>query len=899
MGANDRHPGAFLRVATGVMMRIRQIRGWLVRLLGLFNRARREREFAEELESHLASHIEDNLRAGLSPEESRRVALVKLGGVTLTKENYRAQRGLPMLETLFQDMRFGARMLRKNPGFALSALLTFALGIGVNTAVFSLVYVMLFQPLPYPNAGRLAVISQTNLQEVEIGVSYPDLSAWEEQNPAFERMAAFRGVNVNLTSGNTAQRVAGSYVSAEFFPLLDGRAQLGRTFLADEFRPGADKVVVLSHSYWLDHFEADAGVIGQTLKFDGQSYTIVGVMPPSFLYPLRAKFWTPLEASERAQLLRDAAANEYELIGLLRQGVSVERARQVMATFARGAAAPKAPGQSELIVKVERLQDTMPGLTRYRTPILALQFAVLFVLLIGSVNLANLLLARNAARRQEFTIRLAMGAGHVRLVRQLLVESLLLGLPGSLLGILVAIWGMNVARAHSDMRLPGVGEIEINAPVLLINLLVALLTSLAFGLGPALMAARKDLIDCLKTGVTAADPRQRWLSGILVVVEVALAVALLTGSGLMIRSFLKLTNEDPGFKIERAVAISLALPSSNKDGSKDYESVAAYFDEAIRRLRAVPGVESVGGVTYPPLIGYNPGVNFMLGGRSSSPEAALRADIQPITPDYFQAIGIPLLRGRPFTETEMTPQPGAAIINTAFAKKFWPDEDPLGKHILLQDDQLPRAPLVVVGVCGDVKQFGLRAPVRPEIYLPLRRSAMTLIVRTSGNPTLLFASLREAVRGLDEQAAIGMKTMEQVMDRSNWVPRNLTLRMGVLGAVALLLAATGIYGVISYVVTQRTREMGIRLALGARRRDIFRLILGQGLRLTLVGAAVGLALSFALTRFLAGMLFGMSANDPLTFVAITLLLAGVALLASFAPARRATKVNPIVVLRCE
>ena len=880
-------------------MHIRQIRGWLVRLFGLFNRARREREFAEELESHLASHIEDNLRAGLSPEESRRMALVRLGGVTLTKENYRAQRGLPMLETLSQDLRFGARILRKNQGFALSALLAFALGIGVNTAVFSVVYVMLFQPLPYPNAGRLAVISQTNRQEVEVGVSYPDFSAWEKQNPAFERMAALRGVNVNLTSSNPVKRVAGSYVSAEFFPLLDGRAQLGRTFLADEFRPGADKVVVLSHSYWLDHFEADAGVIGQTLKFDGQSYTIVGVMPPSFLYPLRAKFWTPLEASERAQMLHDAAANEYELIGLLRQGVSVERAAQAMATFARGAAMPKAAGQSELIVKVERLQDTMPGLTRYRTPILALQFAVLFVLLIVSVNLANLLLARNAARHQEFTIRLAMGAGHVRLVRQLLVESLLLGLPGSLLGILVAMWGMNVARAHSDMRLPGVGEIEINAPVLLINLLVALLTSLAFGLGPALMAARKDLIDCLKTGVTAADPRQRRLSGILVVVEVALAVALLTGSGLMIRSFLKLTKGDPGFKIESAVAISLALPSSNKDGGKDYESVAAYFDEAIRRLRAVPGVESVGGVTYLPLVGYNPGVNFTLDGRASAPEAALRADIQPITPDYFQAIGIPLLRGRPFTETEMTPQPATAIVNATFAKKFWPDEDPLGKHVLLQDDRLSRTPLVVVGVCGDVRQFGLRAPARPEIYLPLRRRAMTLIVRASGNPTRLFASLREAVRGLDEQAAIGMKTMEQVMDRSNWVPRNLALQMGVLGAVALLLAAMGIYGVISYVVAQRTREMGIRLALGARRRDIFQLILGQGLRLTLVGVAVGTALSFALTRFLARMLFGMSANDPLTFVTITLLLAGVALLASFAPARRATKVNPIVVLRCE
>jgi len=360
----------------------------------------------------------------------------------------------------------------------------------------------------------------------------------------------------------------------------------------------------------------------------------------------------------------------------------------------------------------------------------------------------------------------------------------------------------------------------------------------------------------------------------------------------MIRTYLNLTKEDPGFKSDRAIAVSLTLPSSQRP---DYESLASYFDEAIRRIRALPGVEAVGGVTYLPLVGYNPGVDFTIDGRSLT----LRADIQPITPDYFQAIGIPLLRGRQFNDSEMTPQPGTAIVNNAFAKKFWPDEDPLGKYILLQGDKLPRAPLVVIGIAGDVKQFGLRTEPRPEIYLPMRRNSMTLIVRTAGNPAHLFATLRDTVQSLDDQAAISMRTMEQVISRSNWTPRNLALRLGALAAISLLLAAMGIYGVISYLVAQRTHEMGIRLALGARRGDIIRLILGQGLKLTLIGVAAGLALSLALARLLSNLLFGVSPADPITFIMIALLLTCVALVASYLPARRAVKIDPINALRHE
>jgi predicted permease len=800
---------------------------------------------------------------------------------------------------MFQDLRFGARMLLKNLGLTTIAVITFAVGIGVNTVVFSGVYAMLFQPLPYPNSGRLAVISQAGRQEVEFGVSYSDFTNWKDRNAVFERMAATRGINVNLTGSGEVERVAGSRVSADFFPLLGGAAHLGRVFLAEEFHPGADKVVILSHKLWQERFGADAGVIGRTLKFDDQSYTVVGVMPPSFLYPVSSAFWTPLEADEEAGTLQDATANHYQIIGALKPGLSLDAAAKEMATLARVASRQKPAGQPELTVKVARLRDTIPGLTKYRTPVFALQFAVLFVLLIASVNLANLLLARNAARRQEFTIRLALGAGRRRLARQLLVESLLLGLLGSLLGIMLAAWGMNALQAVEDFRLPGAGVIEINAPVLLITLLVSLLTSLGFGLGPALVASRQDLNECLKTGVTAADPRRRRLSGILVAAEVALAVALLTGSGLMIRTFLNLTKEDPGFNPKHAGAVSLTLPPSNRDGRPDHESLASYFDEAIRRIRALPGVESVGGVTYLPLVGYNPGVDFTIDGRASAPETGLRADIQPVTPDYFKAIGIPLLRGRQFTEAEMKPQPEAAIVNNAFAKKFWPDEDPLGKYILLHDDKLPRGPLVVVGVVGDVKQFGLHMEPRSEIYLPMRRHSMALIVRTSGDPAQSAAAVRETVQRLDNRAAISMRTLESVVSRSTWKRRNFALLLGVLGAVALLLAAMGIYGVISYLVAQRTREMGIRLALGAQRRDLLKLVLGQGLTLTMIGVAAGLALALALTRFLSSLLFGVSANDPITFVAIALLLAGVALIASYLLARRAMKVDPITALRHE
>jgi putative ABC transport system permease protein len=784
-------------------------------------------------------------------------------------------------------------MLLKKPSFTLIAAITFALGIGVNTVIFSGVYAFLLKPLPYPDADRMVVISQVNRQDVEFGVSYPDFGAWKSQTETFERMAAVRTAYFNLTNSDPVERVSGGYVSPEFFPLMGGRAELGRTFLSEEFRPG-EKVVALSYGFWQNRLGADPGVVGRAIKLDGQSYTVVGVMPSNFMYPFRAAFWTPLEAGEQPKTLQDAAANTFEVIAVMKPGLSLDRATRETEALARRESPRKSAGQPEMAVKLTRLRDTLPGLTKYRAPFLAMQFAVLFVLLIASANLANLLLARNAERRQEFTIRLALGAGRGRLIRQLLAESLLLGLLGSLLGLLLAVWGMHALRAVTALRLPGMREIEINGPVLLATLLLSLLTSLAFGLGPALMAARQDLNESLKTGATSADPHRRRISGYLVAGEVALAVALLAASGLMIRTFLNLTKEDPGFNPKHAVAVSLSLPPSQR---ADDESLAAYFDEAVRRIRALPGVESVGGVTYMPLVGYNPGVDFTIDGRAYTPSTTPRADIQPVTPDYFHAIGVPLLLGRQLADAEMKARPEVAVVNKAFAKKYWPDESPLGKRIHLQGDNLPRGLLTVVGVVGDVKQFGLHTDPRPEIYLPKRSQSMTLVVRAAGAPARLIPSLREAVQGLDDRAAINVRTMEQAVADSVEKRRIFAWLLGVLAAVALLMAAMGIYGVISYLVTQRTREVGIRLALGAQKRDVLKLVLGQGLTLTLIGVGAGLALALVLTRLLSNLLFGVGAADPVTFLAIASLLSAVALAASYLPARRAMKVNPITALR--
>jgi predicted permease len=794
-----------------------------------------------------------------------------------------------------QDLLFALRLLAKRPAFSALAVFTLALGIGANTVIFSGLYALLLQSLPYPHVDRLLVMSQTSRSGEETGVSYPDFTDWKAQSATFEDFAVTRTSNVNITIDGSIERTSGSYVSGDFFALLGARARLGRSFTNEEHRPGAPRVIALSYPYWQRRFAGSPSIIGREIKINDETFTVVGVLGEKFLYPFRSAFWTPLETNDKPELLADRTAKNYEVIGRLKAGNSIESAtKELRAINDRTARASSA--NRDLVLQATKLRESLPGMAKYGAPLAALQLAVVFVLLIASVNLANLLLARHTERRGEFALRLALGASRARLIRQLLIEAAIIGVAGCGLGLVGARWGISALRSAFAWGLSGFSEVGINAPVLIFTLVVSLLVTLAIGLLPAIIASRQDLNEWLKAGVASAtsDPRNRRLSNILIAAEVALAVMLLTISGLMIRTVLNLTKEDPGFRAEHAVAVSLSLSPSRYPTK---ESLAAYYDESIRRIEALPGVEAVGGVTYMPLVGYNPGANFTLEGRAmANPDEALRADYQPITSAYFRAIGIPLTSGREFNAADMKPAPTAAIVNQAFARKFWPDGDPTGRQIQVQNHT---APMMIVGVVGDVRQFGLQNNPRAEIYVPAYRSSMTLIVRTSGDPAALFAPLREVAQSLDDKAALTMKTMEQAVADSIEKRRLFAWMLSVLGVAALILAALGIYGVISYATAQRTREFGLRLALGAQRSDLIRLVIWNGLKLVAIGVMIGFIGSLAMTRVIKSLLYGVGAADPLTFVGIVAVLASVAIAACYLPARRASRVDPIRALRYE
>jgi putative ABC transport system permease protein len=639
---------------------------------------------------------------------------------------------------------------------------------------------------------------------------------------------------------------------------------------------------------WQSRFGSEISDLGATIKINDESITVIGVMPASFQYPFRTALWAPLWANEKAETLGDRAATHFTIIAALSPGASAGEAEaEIEAILQRSA--PEESKQ-EASAAVTPLREA--GMAKYRTPIIVLQFAVVFVLLIASANLANLMLARAAARRQEFAVRLALGAGRARIIRQLLVESLVVGALGSVVGLMLAAWGQGALRGLFVQRIPGLYEIKINGPVLLFTVAVSIITALLFGLAPAVMASRENLNEVLKSGSASVslDPRRRNLSKALVIAEVGLAVVLLSSAGLMIRTFFNLTGESPGFNPERAVAVSLSLPQSQYP---NYQSLASYFDRAAAQARALPGVEYAGAIAYMPLVGYNPGVDFTIEGRPT--QQALRADFQAVTPHYFEAMEIPLVAGRPVEESDMKVAPDVALINNALAKRYWPGENPLGKHIKLAGGNAPQTLLKVVGVVGDVKQFGLHADPRPEIYLPAYRHSMTMIVR-AGDSSLL-GSLEDSVQKVDSRAAVTVRAMDQVVYDSIERRRIFAFLLIVLAAVALAMASMGIYGVVSYSVTQRTREIGIRCAMGASGPDILRLILGQGARLAVAGVAIGIALSLATARALSGMLYGVSVTDPAVLIGLASVMILVSLVASYIPARRASRVDPIVALR--
>ena len=813
------------------------------------------------------------------------------------------------METLWQDLRYGVRMLGKSPAFTAIAVLTLALGIGANTAIFSVVNGVLLHPLPYEDPDRLVVVWNELPQEglPQLWFSEPELIDYRQRQQSFEGMAAFSGGGGNLTGSGEPLRVTAANVSANFFPLLRVDAFLGRTFTPEEDTPRNDRVTVLGHGFWQRRFGGDPTIIGETVSLSDNPYTVVGVMPSGFAFPDGdVDLWTPLAIDTADPNGR--GSHYLRVLARLKSGVTFEQASADMHNIAKQMEQdypdyyrPDRAWNTYLVP----LHESEVG--EVRPALLVLLGAVGFVLLIACANVANLLLARAAVREKEVAIRAALGAGRLRIVRQLLTESVLLALVGGAAGLLLAFWSLRVLVALGPENLPRLEEIGIDAGVLGFTMGVSLLTGIVFGLVPALHASRPDLHDALKEGGrSAAGAGHHRLRGLLVVSEVALSLVLLIGAGLMIKSFYRLLQVDPGYRTENVLTFRLSLPSARY--AEDHQ-VLGFYRRLQEKIAALPDVRAAGAVSHLPLGGaYSSGSVFVEELPPNSPNfpfGYFESDRRYATSGYFRAMRMNLLKGRLLEESDHAEAPLVAVVDESFARRAWPAEpDPIGKRVgvnLTPDGE----PLwrTVVGVVRHVKNYGLDTEGRGQIYFPHAQfpiQTMFVTVRMGGDPVVAQAAVRNQVAALDPSLPLfNVATMEERLAESVAQDRFNMQLLGIFAAVALVLAAVGIYGVMSYSVSQRTHEIGIRMALGAQPADVLKLVVRQGMVLTLIGVAVGLAASFALTRFLSSLLFGVSATDPATFAGVALLLAAVALLACYIPARRATRVDPLVALRYE
>ncbi len=804
------------------------------------------------------------------------------------------------MERLLQDIRFALRTLRKNPSFTLVAILTLALGIGATTAIFSVVNGVLLHPLPFRDSDRLTMVWLDNLSE---GIrqditSYPNFVDWREQNRVFEDMAAFRPHQVNLTGEFEPERIARTAVTANFFSLVGVEPLRGRGFAVEEEQQGSHEVAVLSHGLWQRRFGGDPEVIGRTLQMNGVEFTVVGVMPAGFDFPSETQLWVPLAPSEQ---LREARfAFWLYTLGRLRPGVSLEAAQREMDGI-NTQLAQEYPEFSRFGVFVQPVRDYLVG--DVRPALLVLLGAVGFLLLIAAANVGNLLLARSAAREREIAVRTAMGASRRRLVGQLLTESLVLAFAGGILGLLVAYWGVQLLIGLSPADLPRLENVGVDATVLGFAFLVSLLTGIVFGLVPALQVSRTPLVETLREGGRGLSGGRRGqrTRRALVVGEMALALVLLIGAGLLIQSFSRLRSIDPGFRSENVLTLQLALSGSEYG---EPASVLAFWEQLLERVEALPAVTSAAAASDVLLPELANSSNVTIEGRPTPPaEETIEVPIDAVTPDFFRTLGTPLLRGRDFSASDDQEATRVAIINEAMARRFWPDTDPVGQRFRYGDEDSEGPWRTVVGVVADARRTSLEQEARPSTFLPLRqssRSSMVVVVRTTGDPLALAGVVRREVRELAPNIPVAqVSTLEAMMGERLAQRRFSTLLLGFFSALALLLATVGVYGVIAFTVNQSTREIGIRMALGARSMDVLRLVLRQVSILVLLGIGIGVAAALALSRTLSGMLYGMSATDPGTYIGIALLLTAVALLASYLPARRATRVDPIVALRSE
>jgi putative ABC transport system permease protein len=801
---------------------------------------------------------------------------------------------------MIKDILYGIRSLVRNPGFTAIAMITLSLGIGANTAIFSVVNAVLLRPLPFADPERIVWLWDTIPQLPTAPTSLPEFLDWKEQNRSFEHLAAFQSGNMFLDSGNGTEDVPVGLVTPEMFSLFHVNPIIGRTFTDEETLPGRFRVAVLSHSTWQNRFGSDPNVSGRTIQLNGRAYTIIGVMPAGFSFPERATLWRPLPIDPAAL---DRGPHYLNVVGRLKADVTLSQAQADMSALAARLSQQHPEKTSGHGVKIVGLADVVVG--DIGLALYVLLGAVGFVLLIACANLANLMLARIGGREREIAVRTALGASRRRIMRQLLTESLLLAVAGGVAGLLLAIWAVNWLVSLGPNTIPRVNEISVDPRVAGFTLLVSVLTGVLFGLAPALQATKSNLTDSLKeSGRTTAGVRQNRLRSALVVSEVALSLVLLVGAGLLIRSFAKLNQVDPGFNPEQVLTLGVTLlPNKYPED----QQVATFYSQILERLATVPGVISVAATQDLPFSGSDTTDNFIIEGRPAiAKEAEPLTGYRVVTPRYFQSMGIPLLAGRDFSETDTKQSPNVVVINDEFARRHFGLENPLGHRLKLQGQE--RDPLLIVGVVGNSRNIGLDEQPTAVAYVPFLQDplsknytrSLTIVAQTKSDPGAIAGSLRAAVISMDQSLPVyALKPMTEYLRDSLSRRRFNMLLLSAFSGLALVLAAIGIYGVISYSVIQRTHEMGIRMALGAQRSDVLKLVLRQAMIVVLAGVVIGLLASWALTRLIKSLLFDVSVTDPLTFAGIAVVLVLVALLACLIPARRATKVDPLVALRYE
>ncbi len=876
---------------------------WMKRIGSIARRGQSERDLNEELQYHIELKTQDNIEAGMSPEEARYAALRAFGGVEQKKEACRDADRLRWIEDLIRDLRFGLRQLRRNPGFTAVAVITLALGIGANTAIFSVVYGVLLRPLPYPHANRIFRITRSYRGRLESGTGFTAraFDFWQQHSDPFEHLAASTDQGFNLTGAGRAEHLDGLRVSLQYFDVYGVRPFLGRNFSPDEESLGGPNVAVLSYGLWKEHFGGDHYAIGRSIFLDGAPYTVIGVMPAGFAGLPPADLWTTIGQVRNTT----GSGQNYDVIGRLRAGMSFRRANVYLAGVAQAFANENYQWIPESERKAVSFAASPYGFlitNAVRTPLLVLFGAISFVLLIVCVNVANLLLARAAARNREIAVRTALGAGRARIFRQLLTESVLLALFGAALGLLVALWGLHSLLALAPASLPRAAHIALNRWALVFTAGVAVLTGILFGLAPALQASRINLNESLKEGESRASfgLRRRRLSAGMVSTEVALSMVLLIGSGLLIVTFTNLLRSNPGFDPHDMLALPIWTAGSKYSSMP---KLANLYDRVLTRLDAIPGVRSAavvaGGLPLETGLNLNPGVR--VGNKIEHPSV----DYREVTHEYFRTLRDRIVAGRPFTAADSAGSAKVTIINAAFARRFFPNENPIGHHLL--DGQ----PLEIVGVARDVRS-SLREQAPSTYFVPVAQAdfrtdqeiqgwfSVNILVRTALNPLILSHAVESSVRDAAPDLPIGhIESMEQALAVSVAFNRFLMVLMSVFASIALALAAIGIYGVLAYWVRQRTHEIGIRMALGAQRSDVLGLVVKQGLYLALIGVGVGIIASLLLARLIVSQLYGVRPTDPLTFIVVSLLLVAIALLAAYIPARRAAKVDPMVALRYE